>query len=202
MRTSSRRRELGPRTLKHRKYTAEERSFIFHGCPITTLAEIFRMKSQNIQRRLAECPVAAVNPDGLPLYDVAEAAKYLVRVKLTDKQIMDTITRMDPRDFPPMTSKMFWEGLMQRRKYEEQASELWHTSDVSKIAADSFNALRMSLLLLPDELVDEAGLNDQQRVIVRDMVDSALGNLEKSLVSGLRKPGGPGPGAPSEEGEL
>jgi hypothetical protein len=60
----------------------------------------------------------------------------------------------------------------------------------------------MSLLLLPDELVDEAGLNDQQRVIVRDMVDSALGSLEKALVSELRKPGGSGPGAPAEEGEL
>jgi hypothetical protein len=160
------------------------------------------MKRQNVERRLAGCPVAAVNPDGISLYEVGEAAKYLVRVKLTDKQIMDTITRMDPRDFPPMTSKMFWEGLMQRRKYEEQASELWHTSDIAKVAADSFNSLRMSLLLLPDELVDEAGLNDQQRVIVRDMVDSALGSLEKALVSELRKPGGSGPGAPAEEGEL
>lgn len=160
------------------------------------------MKRQSVERRLSGCPVAAVDPDGLPLYEIAEAAKYLIRVKLTERQIMDVITKMDPRDFPPMTSKMFWEGLMQRRKYEEQASELWHTSDVAKVAADSFNAIRMSLLLLPDELVDEAGMNEQQRVIVRDMVDNALGNLESALVTRLHKPGGSGPGASPEEGEL
>jgi hypothetical protein len=201
MRTSSK-RGSEPEVRKQRKYTAEERASIFHGCPVTTLAEIFRQKRQNIERKLRGCPVAAVNPDGNPLYDIAEAARFLVRVRLTDKQVRETIIRMDPKDFPPMTSKIFWEGLVQRRKYEEQIGELWHTSDVAKVLADSFNAVRMSLLLLPDTLVETAGLNEKQRVTVRDIMDSALEGLENALVTELRKPSGSGPEPSSEEGEL
>lgn len=187
---------------KQRKYTAEERAAIFHGCPVTTLSEIFRMKRQNVERRLSGCPVAAVNPDGNPLYEIAEAAKYLVRVKLTDKQIRDNIVRMDPRDLPPMSNKIFWEGLGQRRKYEEQVSELWHTNDVVTATSSAFNAIRMSLLLLPDELVDTAGLNERQRRIVQGIMDSALERLEDALVTNLRKPGRPRPELVTEEGEL
>lgn len=199
---TSRTRTERTRVIGRRKYTAEEREAIFRSCPVTTLAEVFRMKRQNVERRLSGCPVAAIDPDGLPLYEIAEAAKFLVRVKLTEKQIHQTLVRMDPRDFPPMLNKMFWEAMITRRKSEEQVGDLWHSSDVVKVAADSFNAIRMSLLLLPDELTETAGLNEQQRVIVRDMIDNALESCENALITQLRKPGGPGPGTPSSEGDL
>lgn len=206
MRTSAKRQ--ANRNLKvnvggaGRRYTAEDRAIIFQGCPASTLAEIFHMKRQNVERRLASCPVAGLSQAGTPLYQIADAAEYLVRIKLTDEMVRETLQKADPKDFPAFTNKMFWEGLIQRRKYEEIANELWHTSDVVAVAAAAFNAIRMSLLLLPDELSDKAGLNEQQRTLVQSIVDAMLETLRDALTSELRKPSRSGREPSPEEGEV
>lgn len=203
MRTSAKRQ--ANRNLKTdvggagRRYTAEDRAIIFQGCPVSTLAEIFRMKRQNVERRLASCPVAGVSQQGTPLYQIGEAAQYLVRLKLTDEMVRETLRTADPKDFPAMTNKMFWEGLIQRRKYEELVGDLWHTSDVVGVASSAFNAVRMSLLLLPDELSDKAGLNEQQRKLVQDTVDAMLEGCRDALVDELRKPSRSGQQASVED---
>jgi hypothetical protein len=198
------RRDIGTGEIggSGRRYTAEDRAIIFQGCPVSTLAEIFRMKRQNVERKLVSCPVAGISNQGTPLYHIADAAPFLMRVKLTEKQVYDTLQRADPKDFPPMTNKIFWEGLAQRRKYEEQVGDLWHTSDIATVLGQAFNAVRMSLLLLPDELSDQAGLNEQQRKVVQDTVDATLVNCRDALVDELRKPSRSGPESSSEEGEI
>jgi hypothetical protein len=185
-----------------RTYSAADRAAIFHGCSVTTLAEIFGMKRQNVERRLVSCPTSGVNNKGTPLYQIKDAAQYLVRVKLTEKQIETALQQMDPRDFPAMTNKMFWEGLAQRRKYEELVGELWHTSDIESVASSAFNSVRMNLLLLPDELADKAGLNEQQRAIVQGTLDATLESLGNAIVEELRKPSRSGPEPSAEEGEI
>lgn len=185
-----------------RRYTAEDRAIIFQGCPVSTLAEIFHMKRQNVERRLASCPVVGTSQTGSNLYRIADAAQFLVQIKLTDEMVRDTLRTADPKDFPAFTNKMFWEGLIQRRKYEEQASELWHTSDVVAVAAAAFNAVRMSLLLLPDELSDKAGMNEQQRTLVQGICDSMLESLSDALIRDLRKPSRSGREPSAEEGEV
>lgn len=182
-----------------RHYSAEDRAVIFQGCTVSTLAEIFGMKRQNIERRLTNCPVAGSSQTGTPIYRIADAAQYLVKIKLTDEMVRETLQKADPKDFPAMTNKMFWEGLIQRRKYEELASELWHTSDVVAVAAAAFDAVRMSLLLLPDELSDKAGLNEQQRTLVQNIVDAMLESLRDALIEELRKPSRSGQQASVEE---
>lgn len=185
-----------------RRYTAEDRAIIFQGCPVSTLAEIFKMKRQNVERKLTGCPVSGMSQTGSPMYHISDAAQFLVRVKLTDEMVRETLQKADPKDFPAFTNKMFWEGLSQRRKYEELVGDLWHTSDVVAVAAGAFNAIRMSLLLLPDELSDKAGMNEQQRTLVQNIVDSMLESLRDALVDDLRKPSRSGREHPSEEGEV
>lgn len=199
MRSSTKRREIGG---TGRNYTVENRTIIFQGCPASTLAEIFHMKRQNVERRLTDCAVAGTSQKGTPLYHIADAAPFLIRVKLTEAQIMEVMKRGDPRDLPAMSNKMFWEGMIVRRKYEEQASELWHTSDVAAIAASSFNALRMALLLLPDELADNAGLNEQQRRVVQKTIDDSLTGLQDALIDNLEKPSRSRFEPSAEEGEV
>ena len=185
-----------------RRYTPADRAAIFQGVTVTMLAEIFRMKRQNVERRLASCPVSGVTEHGSHLYQIGDASQYLVRVKLSDEQVREVLRTADPKDFPPMTNKMFWEGLIQRRKYEELTNELWHTSDVMTVAAATFNAIRMSLLLLPDELSDKAGLNEQQRTLVQSIVDTMLETCRESLTEELRKPSGPGLESSDEDGPV
>jgi len=160
------------------------------------------MKRQNVERRLTSCPVVGVSNTGSNMYRIADAAQFLVQIKLTDEMVRDTLRTADPKDFPAFTNKMFWEGLIQRRKYEEQASELWHTSDVVAVAAAAFNAIRMSLLLLPDELSDKAGMNEQQRTLVQGICDAMLESLSDALIRDLRKPSRSGREPSAEEGEV
>lgn len=185
-----------------RAFSPQDRAAIFHGCTISVLAEIFSMKRQNVERKLANCPSSGISKAGTPLYRLAEAAQFLVRVKLTDKMVYETLKTADPKDFPAFTNKMFWEGLAVRRKYEEQVGDLWHTSDVIGVASAAFNAIRMSLLLLPDELSDKAGLNEQQRTLVQNIIDSALEGCRDSLVDDLRKPSRSGRESSPEDGEI
>lgn len=190
------------RVATPRIYTAEDRAAIFHGVPATTLAEIFQMKRQNVERRLTNCPSAGLNNRGSPIYRIADAAPFLIRVKLTPEQVYETLKTADPKDFPAFTNKIFWEGMAVRRKYEEQVGDLWLTDDVVKVLAAAFNAIRMALLLLPDELSDKAGLNEQQRTLVQSIVDSALEGLRDTLVDDLQKPSRSRRDDSSEEGPV
>lgn len=198
MRSTGAKRSLGTR----RKYTSEERSLIYQGAPVTVLAEIFHTKRQAVERRLSDCPVAGYGNQGQPFYQIGEAARYLVSLRLTSKMIEDALQKLDPRDFPAMSNKMFWDALASRRKYEEQVGDLWHTTEVESVLATAFNAIRMAVLLLPDTLVDSAGLKEKQRVIVVDTIDAAIEELRDVLVDNLQKPSRSDTGAASEEEEL
>jgi hypothetical protein len=110
--------------------------------------------------------------------------------------------RMNPKDFPPALSKMFWEGMATRRRYEEQVGDMWTTTDVMTIAGETFQSLRMSLLLIPDALFNETELSEVQMKIVQDVIDNNLEMARERLVNDLRKPSRLGPGATPEEGEL
>ncbi len=188
--------------MRPQTYSVADRSVIYQGCTVTQLGEMFHMKRQIVERRLASCPKSGTNSQGTALYQVGDAAQYLVRVELTDEMVYETLRRADPKDFPAFTNKMFWEGMGVRRKYEEQVGDLWHTSDVAAVASASFNAIRMALLLLPDELTDTAGLNERQRTIVQQIMDQTLEGCRDALVKELRKPNRPGLESPTEDGEI
>jgi hypothetical protein len=175
---------------------------IYQGAPVTVLAEIFHTRRQIVERKLADCPIAGYGNQDQPFYQIGEAARYLVKIKLTDKMIRETLQKSDPRDFPAMTNKIFWESLSVRRKVEEQTSELWHTTDIEAVASAAFGAIRTALLLLPDNIADNAGLNEKQRATVQGIVDTALENCGESLVAALEKPSRQEQGSSSEEGEI
>jgi hypothetical protein len=96
--------------------------------------------------------------------------------------------RVNARDLPPILNKIYWEGLMVRERYREQAGELWHTEDVARVASDAFQSLRMSVLLIPDALRDGTDLSERQFTMVQEILDKALEESRVRLVADLRKP--------------
>lgn len=186
------------------KYTRAQRDALFRGFTVTQLAELFHMKRQNVERRIAGVRPNEINDTGAPVYAIKDVAPKLVDLELTDDMIFDAMTKFNPKDFPAFSNKMFWEGMSQRVKYQELAGELWHTADVVAVASTTFQALRMSLLLLPDELITEGGLNEAQARIVQKRIDDAIEELNANLVTQLSKPGRDvsGPGLVAENGEL
>lgn len=180
----------------------DSRAMIFHGCSTKQLGEIFGLKEPDVMRKLAGINAVGSGKQGNPLYRIRDAAPLLVKIPITPEMIEHYMVSSNPKNLPPATNAMFWQGMMTRRNYEEKTGDLWHTSDVSQVASDAFQSLRMSLLLIPDNISEKTELNEEQRRMVQAIVDSALEEARERLISDLRKPGGRGPRPSSEEGDL
>jgi hypothetical protein len=179
----------------------ESRAMIFQGCSVNQLAEIFGMKTPDVMRRLAGLDPVGVGRQGNPIYRLKDAAARLVKIPITAEMIDQYMKRTNGKDLPPFVNKLYWEGVVVREKYREQAGELWTTADVSQVAADAFQSLRMSVLLIPDALVNDTDLNERQMKIVQAIIDNALEESREKLVGHLSKPSG-GRSAPEDNDEL
>lgn len=182
---------------------AESRTMIYQGCSVNQLGEIFNIKPPDVMKKLAGLEPVGTGRQGNPIYRLRDAATRLVKVEITADMIHEYMQRANPKDLPSMTNKLFWEGLMSRRKYEELTGDLWHSADVSSVASTTYQAIRAALLLLPDTLMSEAGLNETQVQLSQGVIDTALEDVREQLIRDLRKPSGePRLGTDAEEGEL
>lgn len=168
----------------------ESRAIIYQGASVNQLADLFRMKTPDVMRRLGDLKPVGYGRQDNPIYDVAMAAARLIRIPVTAEMIDGYMRRVNARDLPPILNKIYWEGLMVRERYREQAGELWHTEDVARVASDAFQSLRMSILLIPDALRDETDLSEKQFTMVQEILDKALEESRVRLVTDLRKPSG------------
>jgi hypothetical protein len=166
----------------------ESRGIIYQGASVNQLADLFRMKTPDVLRRLGDLKPVGVGRQNNPIYDVAQAAARLIRIPVTADMIDGYMRRVNARDLPPILNKIYWEGLMVRERYREQAGELWHTEDVARVASDAFQSLRMSVLLIPDALRDGTDLSERQFTMVQEILDKALEESRVRLVADLRKP--------------
>lgn len=183
----------------------ESRALLYAGASVNQLTEIFGGTSLDMARRLGDLKPVGTGRQGNPIYNLAEACARVVKPVLTAEMITKHLRRMNPKDLPPMLNKLFWEGLAARDRYKESAGELWNASDVTTLAADAFQSLRMSLLLIPDVLRDETALSEKQFEIVQKVIDTALETTRVKLVDDLSGPGHsarPGLGAEEESLQL
>lgn len=161
---------------------ATTKAIIFEGVSISQLATIFAMDNRTITRKingLAPCGTRV----GYPIYDLKEAAAYLVEPK---GDIGEYIKKMNHRDLPPMLLKEFWTGQNARLKFEEEQGDLWRTSEVVEHLGEVFKTLRMTVLLTRDRVEREAELSDRQRSIIDNVIDGALSDMHEGLVERFR----------------
>jgi len=180
----------------------ESRAIIYQSASINQLGEIFRMKTPDIARRLGDLQPVGVGRQNNPLYELREAARRLIPMPITPEMIDSYMRRVNGRDLPPILNKLYWEGKLSRDRYLERANELWFTEDVNRVASESFQSLRMSIMLIPDVLREEGDFNERQFKVVQRIVDDALEAARVRLVTDLRKPDQAGPGLTDEDGAL
>ena len=174
-----------------RAYLDEEsRAMVYQGCSVNQLGEIFGIRPPDVMRRLADLTPVGIGRQGNPIYKLAEAASRLVKIPVTEELITAHLRRMNPKDLPPLLNKLFWDSMIVRRKYEEQAGELWLSTDVLASASEAFQSIRTSLLLIPDMLRGETEISEAQLSLVQRVIDDGLEQLHERLVSDFRKPSG------------
>lgn len=182
---------------------SESRAIIYQGASTNQLAELFRMKSPDVLRRLGDLPPVGIGRQGNPIYNVAEAAERLIRPQIHPHMIDVYMRSVNHSHLPPVVSKHYWEGKRVRERYRQEANELWLTEDVVRVAGLAFQTLRMTFMLLPDSLRDETDLTDRQFRVVQRVVDDALEEARARLVDDLLPGDDPArPGFDEEDGEI
>ena len=158
---------------------AEGRSMIFEGCSLSQLSQIFDMDNRVIARKIHGLPPCGQRM-GYDIYALREAAAFLIPP--ATKDIEHAIKRMSARDLPPALTKEYWGGQHARLKFEEDAGDLWRTSDVIETLSAVFKTLRMSILLMRDQVERQDELSDRQRGIIQSLIDTTLNELSATLV--------------------
>lgn len=181
---------MGAKSIQPKPDTTEERkarsnapdeetqAMIYEGLNLTQLAKLFRMERRDVSPKLRQIPQCGTR-GGYAIYFVHEVAPHLV------KPIYDIetyIMRMHHNDLPKHVSKEFWNGLLARQKYQEEAGDLWRTDKVIETMSEVFKQLRMSFLLMGDAIERETEFTDYQRNRLRAMVDGALNEAAEGLI--------------------
>lgn len=164
---------MGENTGLHKR-----RAEIASGLPVTELAKLFRTSLLNVRRKLANVrPIAERAGD--PVYDIAEAAEWLVKPKV---DVAEYIKSLRPADVPVALQKQFWDSQLGRQKFEENAGHLWRTEKVQMAVGDLFKVIRQKVRLFSDSVERETALSEEQRVIITRMADELLEDMYKAVV--------------------
>lgn len=150
------------------------------GVSATWLAAAFRMDRTAVIRRLVNCPtLPARGKSTQKLYDIATAARYLVPSAMTAEEFIRVASKVD---LPPTLQAQFWDAMLKRQKYEEQAGALWPTSRIRTVLGDTFQAMKFSMQLWVDAMEREIEVTPRQREILVRMVDSLQKEIYDTLV--------------------
>lgn len=153
------------------------------GVTVSFLAQVFRMDNAAVKRKLVNCPILESRRRGTTqvqhLYDLATAAKFLVEVEIDAKML---ISRLKREDLPPAISTAYWDALLKKQKYEENAGDLWRTEKVWDVLAGTFQNLKFTMQLWPETIERTTGLTDEQRELMQEMIDGMQQELFDAMV--------------------
>jgi len=149
------------------------------GVSLSWLAQVFKMDRQTIKRRLAHCPPIRLARGNTPLFDLTQAAAYLVTPKV---DIAAWIRSLRPQDLPPGLQKEFWDARLKRQRWEREAGDLWHTRDVLDVLGEAFKRIKETAQLWTDDVERAHGLTAEQRITLTRLVDGLQDDLHERLV--------------------
>lgn len=154
-------------------------ALVYGGVSAAWLGHVFGMDKNTIKKKLAKCPVAMMKKN-TPHYAIKEAAAYLVPPKV---DLLSYIRSLRPQDLPPILSDAYWAAQLKRQKWEENAGDLWRTTDVLEVLGELAKTLKTTVQLWTDELDRIHGLSDEQRKSLTQMCDGLLLEVHHILVT-------------------
>lgn len=155
------------------------KAMLFDGASVSQLAALFGSDNRTIAKKIQGLRPCG-RRKGHPIYAVKEAAAYLVTPNI---DIEAAIRKMRPEDLPAALQREFWTAQSARQKFEEDRGDLWRTDDVIERFAEVFKTMRTTLLMIPDTVERDSMMTDKQKAVVQAIVDTALRDLHKNLIS-------------------
>lgn len=150
------------------------------GVSVVWLAKAFRMTRHAVEKKLKDCRPVARGTYGNPLYDLPEAAAYLVEPKID----LDTyLKNVKPERLPEKLRESVWNSMLKRQRWEEKAAHLWRTETVMSRFAEVLANVRQQLQQIPDKVERLTGLTIEQYKIIRNTIDQVQEEIYQEILA-------------------
>jgi hypothetical protein len=160
-------------------FTAKDAIMLQGGVSTQWLARAFRITRHMVEKKLKNCRPVDSGAMGNPLYDLVEAASYLVQPKLDIKQYLKT-AKAD--ELPEALRAAVWDSKLKKQRWEEKAAHLWRTEYVMDRMGEILQNTRQRVQQIPDKVERIAGLSIEQYKIVRNATDEVLMEIYDEIV--------------------
>lgn len=164
------------------------------GVTIPWLCQAFKMHRTTVESKLAGCPVLRTGRNGSKVYDLRNAASYLVDPRL---DIAEYMRSLEPKDLPEQLRSEYWSSRLKEQKARQNAGDLWLTEDVQAAFGDIFKLIKDTAILWTDSIDETHGLTDDQRSTIDDLVRELLFQIGEAVAGYTR-----GKRTPSQAAEL
>lgn len=144
---------------------------------IAQLAQLFETDAKTLPKRLKDIQPKGVRR-GNKVYSIREAAAFIVT---PGYEIEEFIRQMSPQELPPLLLKEFWNSQKARLEYETKLGNYWSTADIVEYIGELQNVIRMTLLLMVDDVNREQSLTDGQRKTIQRITDASIETLKKNV---------------------
>jgi hypothetical protein len=142
--------------------------FLLYGVSVQQLCRIFRMTRQGVENKLRNLRPIELGSHGNPVYDLADAASYLIDPAI---DIEEYLRGIKPEKLPDHLRETFWNAKLKRQRYEENAGDLWRTKKVMEVVGELLLDFSNKLNLIPDLVERQTGFSPEQYRLVRAIVD-------------------------------
>lgn len=162
------------------KLSLSSRNSTENGVTVQWLAKTFRMTRHMVEKKIRHIRPISEGRHGQPLYDIPEAAGWLVDAKIDMDTFMKTV-KME--DLPEKLRDSYWSGKLKRQRYEERAGDLWHTEEMMAFFSKILSDLRDDLQMTPELVERLHGCTPEQYQTIRNAMDSVQENLYEKTVA-------------------
>jgi hypothetical protein len=157
---------------------------VLGGVTASWLAQAFGMDVKDVKRKLAGCPALVEGQNtgrGYQgrLYELRVAAAYLVKPKISASNFLAAVKKAE---LPATLQQSFWDAMLKRQKYEENAGDLWRTAKIREVLGQTFQSMKFTIQLWVDTVERATGLTSEQRRILIEASDGLQGDLYATLV--------------------
>lgn len=160
------------------------RHAIFAGATMYDLEQLFQVGKRTVQRRVGNIAPTGTR-SGHPTWLVKDVAGLFVK---PTGRMEEFIRSAKAADMPPELQKEYWNGQIAKQKFHQLEGNLWSTDRVLEVVSEVIKITRTSLLLLPDELERDGGLDQQQRDIIERSIDGMLQKLRETVQEQFDRP--------------
>lgn len=163
----------------------ETKGILYDGASISQLAKLFGMDNRTVTAKLGVNVQPIGKRAGHAIYQVRDAARFLVEQDLEFddvEKIAAYMQKADPTRLPRALTKEFWQAMLNRQKYLLEAGELWPTEKVVEVIGRVYKTVQMPLRLARDTVANEQELSPRQQQILLQIVDGLSEDLYAAII--------------------